>query len=178
MPLLDMRVRIEQVSLTMKISTYVVPSWILLWQVKASNAFVRPATSRRLPGVTLDYASPQDSDIIHIDGAFPLKGASSRSSLKEEYPIKKPTISGWQASSRTKWGVDKDYDDEYWFNTKIHTLGNTGFTGGLHAAMAPLATKMIDVFAYHGVDIRSIVSLSLTFAMNDTEFDSSNLMFT
>jgi hypothetical protein len=157
-----MHVCIEQVSLTMNISICVMASWILLLQVTASNAFVRPATTRRLPGVKLDYASPQDSNMVHIDGAFPLKGASSHSSLKEEHPIKKPTISDWQASSRKKWGVDKDYDDEYWFNTKIHTLGNTGFTGGLHAAMAPLATKVIDVFSYDGVDIRSVVSLSLT----------------
>jgi hypothetical protein len=158
---LTTRVRIGQVSLTMKISIYVVVCSILLSQVMASKAFVGPANGRRLAGVKTHYVSPEDSDIIQSDGAFPLKGVSSRSPLKEEYPIKKLTISNRQASSRKKWGVDKDYDDEYWFNTKIHTLGNTGFTGGLHAALAPLATKMIDVFAYDGVDIRSVVSFSL-----------------
>ena len=137
-------------------------SSILLSQVIASKAFVGPATGRRLPGVKMHYLSQQENVIEQIDGAFPLKDASSRSPLKNEYTIKNMTSSNKQASSRKKWGVDKDFEDEYWFNTKIHTLGNTGFCGGLHAALAPLATKMIDVFAYNGTDVRSVVSLSLT----------------
>jgi len=55
---------------------------------------------------------------------------------------------------RKRWGIDNDETSEYWFNNKIHTFGNTGFFGGLHAAMAPLATKMIDELAYHGMDAR------------------------
>lgn len=31
---------------------------------------------------------------------------------------------------------------EYWQRPDIHTLGNVGFGGGLHAAMAPIATKV------------------------------------
>jgi hypothetical protein len=149
----------------MKISIRVAAFSILLLQVKTSNAFVRPATST-FPRVKLDYASPQDSDTVHIDRAFPVKVSLPRSPPKEEHPIKKATISKGKDLSRSKWGVDKDNDDEYWFNSKIHTLGNTGFTGGLHAAMAPLATRMIDVLAYNGVDIRSVVSLCINFAMN------------
>lgn len=110
--------------------------------------------------VKLDYASPlHDADTVHIDRAFPIKVSLPRSPPKEEHSIQKPMISNRRELSRIKWGVDKDHDDEYWFNSKIHTLGNTGFTGGLHAAMAPFATKVIDVFAYDGVDIRSVVSL-------------------
>jgi len=52
---------------------------------------------------------------------------------------------------RKKWGDDIP---EYWFNNRIHTFGNTGLFGGLHAAMAPGATKLIDDLAYNGMDAR------------------------
>lgn len=31
---------------------------------------------------------------------------------------------------------------DYWARKDIHTLGNVGFGGAVHAAMAPLATKV------------------------------------
>ena len=55
---------------------------------------------------------------------------------------------------RKKWGVDNGELSEYWFNSKIHSFGNTGIFGGLHAAMAPMATKLIDDLAYKGIDAR------------------------
>lgn len=55
---------------------------------------------------------------------------------------------------RKKWGVDKDDIPEYWFNNRIHTFGNTGLFGGLHAAMAPVSTKLIDDLAYKGMNAR------------------------
>jgi len=42
----------------------------------------------------------------------------------------------------------------YWFHPKIHTFGNTGVFGALHAAIAPLATKLIDAAAYSGENVR------------------------
>ena len=39
----------------------------------------------------------------------------------------------------------------------IHTLGNSGFRGAVHAALAPITTKMIDVLAYEGIDVRQQV---------------------
>lgn len=39
----------------------------------------------------------------------------------------------------------------------IHTLGNVGLGGALHAALAPLSTKLIDVVAYEGQDVRQKV---------------------
>lgn len=42
----------------------------------------------------------------------------------------------------------------YWRDPRIHNLGNTGVGGGVHAAIAPLATWMIDEFAYGGVNVR------------------------
>ena len=45
----------------------------------------------------------------------------------------------------------------YWYDPRIHNLGNRGLMGGLHAAMAPLATRIIDQVAYDGVDVRASV---------------------
>ncbi len=55
---------------------------------------------------------------------------------------------------------DDDGNDEYWFHDDIHALGNTGILGGLHAAMAPISTKMIDFLAYKGTNVRETVSIS------------------
>lgn len=47
---------------------------------------------------------------------------------------------------------------QYWFDDRIHTLGNTGLGGGLHAAIAPVSTRIIDRVAYNGVNVRKYVS--------------------
>mmetsp|Transcript_29905 Transcript_29905/g.72234 ORF Transcript_29905/g.72234 Transcript_29905/m.72234 type:complete len:341 (-) Transcript_29905:207-1229(-) len=57
---------------------------------------------------------------------------------------------------------------EYWSRPDIHTFGNMGFGGAVHAAMAPLATKMIDVKAYGGLDIRKDISHELRTLVNKT----------
>lgn len=64
---------------------------------------------------------------------------------------------------RPKWGVDNTCPSEYWFDDRIHTLGNHGFWGALHAAMAPLSTKIIDLAAYDGIDIRKQVRRRCSF---------------
>lgn len=45
----------------------------------------------------------------------------------------------------------------YWKDPRIHNMGNVGLGGGLHAAMAPLATHIIDRLAYGGVDVRASI---------------------
>jgi SAM-dependent methyltransferase len=77
---------------------------------------------------------------------------------KNSQPTKSPLP---RDVTRKKWGVDKDFHDEYWFNKNIHTLGNTGFFGAVHAAMAPTSTRLIDLLAYNGVDIRAKVAQEL-----------------
>ena len=62
------------------------------------------------------------------------------------------------AMPRTIFGLD-NMPTEYWFNNKIHTFGNTGMWGGVHAALAPFATRVIDDAAYEGKNARSIVSI-------------------
>ena len=45
----------------------------------------------------------------------------------------------------------------YWRDPRIHNVGNTGFGGMIHAAMAPVATHLIDRLAYGGVDVRRLI---------------------
>lgn len=42
----------------------------------------------------------------------------------------------------------------YPFNPNIHNLGNTGFSGAIHAELAPVFTKLIDIKAYNKRNIR------------------------
>lgn len=42
----------------------------------------------------------------------------------------------------------------YYYNSKIHNMGNTGYMGILHASLAPLFTKVIDCNVYNNIDIR------------------------
>jgi ubiquinone/menaquinone biosynthesis C-methylase UbiE len=57
---------------------------------------------------------------------------------------------------------------DYWSRPDIHTFGNMGFGGAVHAAMAPIATKIIDVKAYGGVDVRKSISHELRQMVNKT----------
>jgi SAM-dependent methyltransferase len=42
----------------------------------------------------------------------------------------------------------------YWYNPHIHNLGNTGILGNIHALSTPCFTKLIDIKAYKGINIR------------------------
>ena len=48
------------------------------------------------------------------------------------------------------------------FHPRIHNFGNTGFFGAVHAASAPLATKIIDLLAYDGRNMRRSSPSSLS----------------
>jgi hypothetical protein len=74
-----------------------------------------------------------------------------------------------QAALSKQLGVDNSMA-EYWHDSRIHSLGNVGFFGGIHAALAPLTTKLIDVIAYNGTDIRQLVSTLLLFRNNLSYF--------
>mmetsp|Transcript_30209 Transcript_30209/g.62879 ORF Transcript_30209/g.62879 Transcript_30209/m.62879 type:complete len:354 (-) Transcript_30209:246-1307(-) len=58
-------------------------------------------------------------------------------------------------------GTEMPCTCDYWSRPDIHTLGNTGFGGAVHAAIAPLATKLIDVKAYGGSDVRKLIAHEL-----------------
>ncbi len=42
----------------------------------------------------------------------------------------------------------------WWYNPIIHTFGNNGFGGYIHAEFAPFTTKLIDKKAYNGINVR------------------------
>eukprot|EP00956_Cyclotella_meneghiniana_P004348 scaffold5312_cov71-Cyclotella_meneghiniana.AAC.2 len=63
----------------------------------------------------------------------------------------------------------EDCTVDYWARSDIHTLGNMGIGGAVHAAMAPFATKLIDVKAYGGVDVRALISQELRAKVNKTQ---------
>ena len=45
----------------------------------------------------------------------------------------------------------------YWKDPRIHNMGNVGLRGGVHAVLAPVATRIIDRVAYGGEDVRETV---------------------
>ena len=47
------------------------------------------------------------------------------------------------------------YAAEYWYDPRIHSMGNIGPKGLLAAICAPLATYLIDKLSYGGVDVRN-----------------------
>lgn len=47
------------------------------------------------------------------------------------------------------------------FDNRIHTFGNVGFFGGLHAACAPFATWLIDEKAYGQINARALIAKEL-----------------
>jgi len=69
--------------------------------------------------------------------------------------------------------VPDDDPSEYWFHNKIHSFGNTGFLGAVHAACAPIATKLIDLLAYDRIDVRSVVSEELARIVNEKKKEKS-----
>jgi len=70
-----------------------------------------------------------------------------------------------KAHSRKRFCLD-DMPAEYWFDNRIHTFGNTGFFGGFHAALAPLTTWLIDIFAYDKQDVRAQIANDLRKCVN------------
>jgi len=83
--------------------------------------------------------------------AMPLSMSIKNSTYK---PTKKLT-------ARKFIGVDDDNVAEYYFHNHIHSFGNTGFFGGIHALLAPISTYIIDNVAYDGVDIRKEIAQKL-----------------
>jgi hypothetical protein len=96
----------------------------------------------------------QRSKSVSVTKGIPVVVSSTLADQHDDHHRRTPTV-------RQKWGIDKDHANEYWFDARIHTLGNVGFLGAVHAACAPITTKLIDVLAYDGIDIRQKVSTTL-----------------
>ena len=50
---------------------------------------------------------------------------------------------------------------KYWDDPRIHAFGNSGWSGRIHAMLAPSITKLIDNRAYGGIDIRKDINKQL-----------------
>ena len=50
----------------------------------------------------------------------------------------------------------------YQFDPTIHTLGNVGGGGLIHAVMSPTCTWLIDQIAYSGINVRSLIKTEFT----------------
>jgi ubiquinone/menaquinone biosynthesis C-methylase UbiE len=97
----------------------------------------------------------RDDDMCHPRLPSTLVPLSKHLDLEMQVPPRRHAV------RRKRWGVDHDDTSEYWFNNKIHTFGNTGLWGGLHAVVAPVATKIIDIMAYDGKGARDIIAENL-----------------
>ena len=95
------------------------------------------------------------------------KSLETDSGVKVNVPVPKKKVEDGKGHGILQWlpvsvfmpmFVDtRNYDEEYWYNPHIHSLGNLGILGALHAAVAPMSTHMIDNLAYDGIDVRSKV---------------------
>lgn len=101
-----------------------------------------------------------DSAIVAIEKPSVIQPTSKKEEPTPEPNTIAPSIHA--SITRTKWGTDYEHPEEYWFDDRIHTLGNHGFGGAVHAALAPFSTKIIDLAAYNGEDIRLKVSDSMS----------------
>mmetsp|Transcript_27542 Transcript_27542/g.46892 ORF Transcript_27542/g.46892 Transcript_27542/m.46892 type:complete len:336 (-) Transcript_27542:354-1361(-) len=89
--------------------------------------------------------------------------------ITEVKPLEVEKPSGVQPPIRNQvLGTEVPCVFDYWSRPDIHTFGNMGFGGAVHAAMAPIATKIIDVKAYGGVDVRKSISHELRTLVNKT----------
>eukprot|EP00956_Cyclotella_meneghiniana_P005756 scaffold7458_cov49-Cyclotella_meneghiniana.AAC.6 len=86
--------------------------------------------------------------------------------LANKPPLSPKKVTKHKGITIEEHNFNSTISDYYWSRRDIHTLGNVGVGGFFHAAVAPLATKLIDMFAYNGADVRSLVAHDLRKKMN------------
>lgn len=91
----------------------------------------------------------------------PSRSSAFGTALKDAPPPPAPTILETEPLPST--GLPPP---PYWFDTRIHNLGNAGLLGGFHAAIAPFCTFLIDKLAYKGVDARSQIHKTISPALS------------
>eukprot|EP00568_Trieres_chinensis_P004517 CAMPEP_0183306340 /NCGR_PEP_ID=MMETSP0160_2-20130417/10788_1 /TAXON_ID=2839 ORGANISM="Odontella Sinensis, Strain Grunow 1884" /NCGR_SAMPLE_ID=MMETSP0160_2 /ASSEMBLY_ACC=CAM_ASM_000250 /LENGTH=355 /DNA_ID=CAMNT_0025469691 /DNA_START=154 /DNA_END=1218 /DNA_ORIENTATION=- len=108
------------------------------------------------------------ANIFYRTGLFNSENDGEPEFEKISSPISFTAENNDKYKEKEAWGIQNSSHEEnfeaqrYWFNARIHTLGNTGPGGGLHAAVSPLATLVIDKVAYKGVNVRKMVSKKLS----------------
>ena len=104
---------------------------------------------------------------LHVTRAFQVKpdgGKAVADAVEKKLKLPKPIDTRPHSGSTSLPALSERLDpgpNEYWFNPIIHTFGNTGIFGGLHAAVAPFFTKLIDVAAYNGNPVRERIARDL-----------------
>jgi SAM-dependent methyltransferase len=85
----------------------------------------------------------------------------------KDYPVTLDRLQEQLSPAKTATTTPADPGPpNYWFHPKIHTFGNHGPLGAVHAALAPFVTKMIDVGAYNGENIRDHIAMDLRQKIN------------
>ena len=108
-------------------------------------------TVKKAPTTVIPTMEQEIKNVITAQTMEPVSKELTSETISRELALRK----------RWKIGVDNaatDYENEYWFNPTIHNFGNIGFLGTIHAVLAPVSTKVIDVLAYDGENIRDRVS--------------------
>jgi hypothetical protein len=130
---------------------FVYKLFLLFLYASTSAAYVNPKdvpSLKQLPTIQIHDRKNRQS----------LPKAASRNASKDTLVKKKKRVEQEQhATTRKQWGIDNAHGEEYWYDQRIHTLGNVGFWGAVHAASAPASTKFIDIVAYDGMDVRQKV---------------------
>ena len=143
----------------------------------AVNAFRAPDNAQlnvKLPKIA-KTASPEKAALL--SPPKPTKDQNDVPAFEDIVDVKMPDsvlAKNIHSAKYKRWGIDNENNLEYWNDCRIHTLGNVGFWGGVHAILAPLSTRMIDMVAYNGTDVRYLVSKSEIAAFN---FDQAYQVF-
>lgn len=70
----------------------------------------------------------------------------------EQTQVHMANLLEWEHKRAAKY--ERSGTHPYWADPRIHNFGNLGWRGLLHALIVPIATHMIDRFAYSGVNAR------------------------
>ena len=135
----------------------------LIYDVKLANSIYMQIM--RLSSATLTIVLAIATDLSFDAQAFKVGGPDTKNNdlmkqsvenalLTEVKPIQDTTGNGLVVEvpplRNELLGLEVPCKVDYWDRPDIHTFGNVGLGGGFHAAMAPLATKIIDEKAYGG----------------------------
>lgn len=119
---------------------------LMIFVASSVEPFRAPENSTGLTtGLTSSLVMKPKANVVKTEAAETVDQLISTKFLNRKAP-------------KRKWIDRSNIDNEYWYHPDIHSIGNVGFFGAIHAALAPISTKVIDMAAYNGEDVRSIVA--------------------
>jgi hypothetical protein len=133
---------------------FVYKLFLLLISASTSCAYInnKDPSLKQLELPTIQIPKPKNTQVRQKAASrYVTKDAlvEKKKQVVKEHPRATKTI-------HKRWGVDA-HGEEYWYDQRIHTLGNVGFGGAVHAACAAVSTKLIDIVAYDGMNVRQKV---------------------